>query len=98
MKVHPLLIASLAVPLSGVTAHAQQQQETAPVSVGIVLDTSGSMAFKLAKARQIVSELMKFSNSLDEFTVIQASDRPIALSGFVPASGALQTLTFTQAK
>jgi Ca-activated chloride channel family protein len=93
MTLHSVLIASLT--LSGVTAAAQQP---APVSVGIVLDTSGSMTFKLRWARQLVSELLKSANSLDEFAFIQASDRPIALSGFMPASDAAQTLVFTQAK
>lgn len=49
------------------------------------------MGTKLALARQLVSELLKPASSLDEFALIQASDRPVILSGFVAAPDALQT-------
>jgi Ca-activated chloride channel family protein len=98
VKIHAFVIASLAATLGGVTAPAQQPQQAASVSVGIVLDTSGSMAFKLAWARQLVSELLKSANSLDEFTFIQTADRPIALSGYTSASDAMQTIAFIQSK
>ena len=91
MKLHSPMIASVMTVLFCVTAVGQQPEEAPPISMGIVLDTSGSMGTKLALARQLVSELLKPASSLDEFALIQASDRPVVLSGFVTAADALQT-------
>ena len=44
--------------------------DDAPVSVGIVFDTSGSMADKLAKAREAVSEFLRTANPEDEFFLL----------------------------
>ena len=98
MKLHSLLMAALAIISSVMTARAQQSDELLPTSVGIVLDTSGSMSFKLSQARQIVAAVMNSATPSDEFAVIQAADRPIALSGFAGASSVLPTLRFIQPK
>jgi Ca-activated chloride channel family protein len=98
VKLHSVLIAAIAGTLCGITAAGQQPQETAPISAAIVLDTSGSMGFKLRRMREVVSELARSSNSLDEFTFVQASDRPVALSGFTSPSDAVQTIAFGQPK
>ena len=45
--------------------------DDAPLSVGIVFDTSGSMAGKLAKAREAVAEFLKSANPADEFFLVQ---------------------------
>ncbi len=45
-------------------------REDAPLSVGIVFDASGSMAGKLAKAREAVSEFLKSANPEDEFSLV----------------------------
>lgn len=98
MKLRSVAIVSVAAALSGFPAASQQPQETGPISAAIVVDTSGSMAYKMTLARQLVSEVLKSANPLDEFTFIQASDRPVALTGFVSAGDAMQTLAYTQSK
>ena len=83
MKLHSPMIASVMTAVFCIAAAGQQPEEAPPISMGIVLDTSGSMGTRLALARQLVSELLKSASSLDEFALIQASDRPVVLSGFV---------------
>lgn len=48
--------------------------EDAPVSIGIVFDTSDSMAPKLQKAREAVAALLGNTNPEDEFFLVQFSD------------------------
>ena len=48
--------------------------EDAPMSVGIVFDTSGSMGSKLQRSRQAVGEFMKSANPEDEFLLVQFND------------------------
>jgi len=73
--------------------------EDAPVSVGIVFDTSGSMGPKLLKSRQAVSQLMKTANPEDEFFLVQFSDRPELTVGFTRETEEIQNrLTFAQSK
>jgi Ca-activated chloride channel family protein len=47
-----------------------------PVSVGIILDLSGSMNNKVLKAKQAVEEFLKTANPQDEFFLVTFSDRP----------------------
>ena len=49
--------------------------EDAPMSVGVVFDTSGSMGNKLQRSRQAVAEFMKSANPEDEFLLVQFNDR-----------------------
>jgi len=56
--------------------------EDAPISVGILLDRSGSMSDKLAKSHQALAQFLKTANSGDEFSLVAFSDRPELLSGF----------------
>lgn len=73
--------------------------EDAPVSVGIVFDTSGSMGSKLQKSRQAVAQLMKTANPEDEFFLVQFNDRPEITVGFTKESEEIQNrLTFVQSK
>lgn len=51
-------------------------EEDAPISVGILLDTSGSMKNKYALARQALSEFFRNSNRDDDYFVITYSTRP----------------------
>jgi len=44
--------------------------EDVPVSIGIVFDASGSMAGKIAKAREAVAEFLKTANPEDEFFLV----------------------------
>ncbi len=77
----------------------QFSSEDAPLSVGIVFDTSGSMGAKLQKSRQAVAQFMKTANPQDEFFLIEFSDRPELVQGFTKETEEIQNrLTFTQAK
>ena len=50
--------------------------EDAPLSVGVVFDTSASMGAKLHKAREAVLRFLKDANPEDEFFLMEFSDRP----------------------
>ncbi len=56
--------------------------DDAPVSIGIILDLSGSMADKVVRARGALLQFMQTSNPEDEFFVIGFNDRPFLLSDF----------------
>jgi Ca-activated chloride channel family protein len=56
--------------------------EDAPVSVGILLDTSGSMAEKLGRAREAVLQFCEAANPQDEFFLITFADVPRLASDF----------------
>jgi Ca-activated chloride channel family protein len=56
--------------------------EDVPVSVGIVLDLSGSMSNKVAKAKEAILEFLKTSNPEDEFFLVGFNDRAGMLSSF----------------
>ena len=54
----------------------QLSSDDAPLSVGIVFDVSGSMAGKLAKAREGVAQFLKSANPDDEFFLVNFSSTP----------------------
>ena len=56
--------------------------EDAPVTVGVILDLSGSMSDKIEKARKSVMALLRTSNPKDEYFVIAFNDRPVLLADF----------------
>ena len=56
--------------------------EDAPISVGMVFDTSGSMSDKIQKSKQAALQFFKTSNPQDEFMLINFSERPNLISGF----------------
>jgi Ca-activated chloride channel family protein len=73
--------------------------EDAPLSIGLVFDTSGSMGNKLAKSRQAVSEFFKTANPEDEFFLVQFNDRPEMVQDFTTNLEDIQNrLMFTQPK
>src|SRR5580658_4577723 len=77
----------------------QFSSEDAPLSVGIVFDTSGSMGAKLQRSRQAVTQFMKTANPQDEFFLIEFNDRPEMVQPFTSETEEIQNrLTFTQAK
>ena len=53
--------------------------EDAPLSIGIVLDLSGSMQSKFVRARKALSEFLRTCNPQDEFFVVGFNDRPAIL-------------------
>jgi Mg-chelatase subunit ChlD len=61
---------------------AQQDDPAMPISVGIVLDTSGSMRDKMDLTRQLLSEILKDGTLPDEVALIEASDEPLVLTEF----------------
>jgi Ca-activated chloride channel family protein len=77
----------------------QFSDEDAPLSLGIVFDTSGSMGSKLAKSREAVAQVLKTANPEDEFFVIQFNDRPELTMPFTTDTAEIQNrLIFTQSK
>src|SRR5438132_3666986 len=54
---------------------AQFSGEDAPLSVGLVFDTSGSMTNKLATARMAVLQFLKTMNAPDEAFLVEFNDR-----------------------
>ena len=50
--------------------------EDAPISVGLIFDTSGSMGSKLDKSRQAVAQFFRTTNPQDEFFLVEFNDRP----------------------
>lgn len=77
----------------------QFSSEDAPLSVGIVFDTSGSMGAKLMKSRQAVTQFLKTANPEDEFFLVCFNDRPELVVPITPDTEEIQNrLTFTQAK
>src|SRR5215469_6469994 len=76
---------------------AQFSSEDAPMSVGVVFDTSGSMGAKLERSRQAVGQFLKTANPEDEFFLVQFNDRPELVVPFTPDIEELQNrLLFTQ--
>jgi von Willebrand factor type A domain len=53
-----------------------------PVSIGVILDMSGSMGTKIKGAREAVQEFLKASNPQDEFFLITFADRPHVAQDF----------------
>ena len=71
--------------------------EDAPLSMGIVFDASGSMGYKMNKAREAVAQFFKTANPEDEFFLAQFNDRPQMVTGFTDSLEEIQNqLTFTQ--
>lgn len=56
--------------------------EDSPVSLGIILDTSGSMTDKIGRAREAVIELLETANPQDEFFMITFADTPKLAADF----------------
>jgi Ca-activated chloride channel family protein len=73
--------------------------EDAPLSIGIVFDTSASMGNKLERSRLSVAEFFKTANPEDEAFLVEFNDRPQLM---VPLTHNLEDiqnqLTFTQSK
>lgn len=82
--------ACTAAVLLSTLAMAPLSAADAPVSVSVVLDTSGSMGFRLGSARVVASEILKPTSPLDQVSLVQASDEPELVSDF--QSGAERSL------
>jgi len=56
--------------------------EDAPISVGIIFDTSGSMADKVGRSKVALLDFMKTANPHDEFMLIDFNSGPRLVSDF----------------
>jgi Ca-activated chloride channel family protein len=56
--------------------------EDVPISIGVILDLSGSMADKLGKAKQAAVEFFKTANPQDEFFLVGFNERARLLNPF----------------
>ena len=73
--------------------------EDAPLSVGLVLDTSGSMGFKIEKSRQAIVEFMKTMNEQDEAFLVEFNDKAEVTQGFTNSMSEINgRLTVLQSK
>jgi len=64
--------------------------EDSPLSIGIVLDTSGSMGGNMAVSRQGVVEFFKSANPEDEAFLVEFSDRPQLVLPFTHDLGKIE--------
>jgi Ca-activated chloride channel family protein len=65
--------------------------EDSPVSLGVIFDSSGSMAGKIERAREAVAEFFKTANPQDEFSMITFSDQPEVISDFTQSVEDIQS-------
>ncbi len=73
--------------------------DDAPISVGIILDTSGSMRDKMDRVREAVHQFCDTSNINDEFFMITFSDAPRLASDFTQTPAEIEKeLVFTYPK
>lgn len=70
--------------------------EDAPVSLGVIFDSSGSMSSKMDRAKDAVMEFFKTANPQDEFFMITFSDEPEVINDFTSSVEDIQgKLVFT---
>jgi Ca-activated chloride channel family protein len=70
--------------------------EDAPVSLGVIFDSSGSMSSKMDRAKDAVLEFFKTANPQDEFFMITFSDEPEVVNDFTSSVDDIQSkLVFT---
>lgn len=64
--------------------------EDAPISAGMIFDSSGSMSDKIEKSKEAALQFFKTSNPEDEFMLIQFNERPDLISSFTSKFEKLQ--------
>jgi Ca-activated chloride channel homolog len=64
--------------------------EDAPVSLGVIFDSSGSMTSKMDRAKEAVIEFFKTANPQDEFFMITFNDEPEAVTDFTNSVDEIQ--------
>lgn len=64
--------------------------QDAPISVGLVFDTSGSMSDKIQKSKEAALQFFQTANPQDEFMLISFADRPDLISNFTSRFSSLQ--------
>jgi Ca-activated chloride channel homolog len=66
------------------------ENDDAPCSVGLVLDSSGSMRYMLSDAKEIARAFFATANPDDEFQLLAVSSQPQTISGFTTDVPALE--------
>jgi Ca-activated chloride channel homolog len=69
---------------------SQFAAEDAPLSIGLLVDVSGSMGVKLGRSRQAVSEVLKVLNEHDKAFLIEFSDRAEMMVPFTRNFGEIE--------
>ena len=64
--------------------------EDAPVSLGVIFDSSGSMSSKMDRAKEAVIEFFKTANPQDEFFMITFNDEPDEVTDFTSSVDDIQ--------
>jgi Ca-activated chloride channel family protein len=64
--------------------------EDAPVSLGVIFDSSRSMSSKMDRAKDAVMEFFKTANPQDEFFMITFSDEPEVINDFTSSVDEIQ--------
>jgi Ca-activated chloride channel family protein len=64
--------------------------EDAPVSLGVIFDSSGSMSSKMDRAKDAVIEFFKTANPQDEFFMITFNDEPEEITDFTTSVDDIQ--------
>jgi Ca-activated chloride channel family protein len=64
--------------------------EDAPVSLGVIFDSSGSMSSKMDRAKEAVTEFFKTANPQDEFFMVTFSDEPEIVADFTSSVEEIQ--------
>jgi Ca-activated chloride channel family protein len=65
--------------------------EDVPISIGVIFDFSGSMANKIAKAREAAVQFFKTANPQDEFFLVSFNERAELTSAFTNSVEDLQS-------
>jgi Ca-activated chloride channel family protein len=65
--------------------------EDAPVSLGVIFDSSGSMSSKMDRAKDAVVEFFKTANPQDEFFMVTFSDEPEVVNDFTSSVDEIQS-------
>ena len=74
-------------------------QEDVPISIGIILDVSGSMGDKLERLRDAVNQFCEAANPQDEFFLITFSNEPRMAVDFTTSTNEIEKeLVFMQPK
>ena len=74
-------------------AHLVRQD--APLSVGVIFDSSKSMDSKLDKSREAITQLMKTSMAGDEYFLVEFNDKPRVLTEFTPEAHDIESALMT---
>jgi Ca-activated chloride channel homolog len=61
-------------------------KDDAPLSIGLLFDSSGSMHNKMVKSSEAVARFFKTANADDEFFLVEFNERPKLLVPFTPDS------------